>query len=211
MYLFNDQEAVIHALQKQTTPDHLLTIIASFRKTHPDVPLIVMGYANVIRKRGEEQCAKDFAQAGVDGVITSDLPPEEEYHWKKALENHNIALIRMIAPTTQDERMGMILPQQKGFIYYVSVAGTTGTSKATPASVQQALKKIRSHVDIPIAVGFGVQTPQDVRALAPFADLVVVGSALCRMVAQERRNVLHKTSFAKLFKYVSLLKEALTL
>ena len=177
------QAAGQRALKNGVRFDDILTLATRFRAAHPDTPLVVMGYANVLHHRGWEKSADLLANAGIDGAIIVDLPPEEDADLRAALANQGVSLIRLAAPTSDSTRLARIVENASGFLYYVSVAGVTGTSAATDEAVAAGVERIRSHSDLPVAVGFGVRTPEQAAAIGARADAVVVGSAIVEALA----------------------------
>ncbi|NMW31677.1 tryptophan synthase subunit alpha [Altererythrobacter sp. RZ02] len=182
------QEANLRALAKRTTTADIFALAAQFRLRHPDVPLILMGYANPMIRRGPEWFADECAKAGVDGVICVDIPPEEDQALGPALRAKGVAPIRLATPTTDAKRLPQVLEGSDGFVYYVSVAGITGKQQAATASIEDAVAKLKASTDLPIAVGFGVRTPEQASAIAKVADGVVVGSALVELVGKHGAN-----------------------
>ena len=178
------QEANIRSLAAGTRTADVFRIAAEFRARHPQVPLVLMGYANPMIARGPEWFAAQCAEAGVDGVICVDIPPEEDAEIGPALRAAGIAPIRLATPTTDDARLPAVLEGSAGFLYYVSVAGITGTQSAAQTSIEDAVRRLKAAFDIPVAVGFGVRTPEQASAIARVADGVVVGSALVDLVKQ---------------------------
>ncbi|OZA91894.1 MAG: tryptophan synthase subunit alpha [Erythrobacter sp. 34-65-8] len=178
------QAANLRSLGKGTTTADVLRYASEFRARHPDVPLVLMGYANPMVRRGPEWFAAAASAAGVDGVICVDIPPEEDDALGPALRAKGIAPIRLATPTTDAARLPQVLEGSAGFLYYVSVAGITGKQQADIASIEGAVARIRQSADLPVAVGFGVRTPEQAAAIARVADGVVVGSALVELVAE---------------------------
>lgn len=178
------QEANIRSLAKGTRTADIFRIAADFRARHPQVPLVLMGYANPMVIRGPEWFAAECAKAGVDGVICVDIPPEEDAELGPALRAEGVSLIRLATPTTDAARLPAVLEGSSGFLYYVSVAGITGMQQAAQASIEDAVAKLKAASTIPVAVGFGVRTPEQASAIARVADGVVVGSALVDLVKQ---------------------------
>ncbi|MEE4155374.1 MAG: tryptophan synthase subunit alpha [Erythrobacter sp.] len=178
------QAANLRSLGAGTTTAEVLRIASDFRARHPDVPLVLMGYANPMIRRGAEWFAQQCAKAGVDGVICVDIPPEEDGELGPALRAADIDLIRLATPTTDAARLPRVLEGSGGFLYYVSVAGITGLQQAAQGSIEAALKALKAQTDLPVAVGFGVRTPQQAAAIARVADGVVVGSALVDLVGE---------------------------
>jgi tryptophan synthase alpha chain len=178
------QRANLRALSAGTTTSDLLTIARDFRTRHPDVPLVLMGYANPMIHRGADWFAAEAARAGVDGVICVDLPPEEDDVLGPALRSAGIDFIRLATPTTDAVRLPAVLEGASGFVYYVSVAGITGLQQAAQTSIDEAVAKLKAATDLPIAVGFGIRTPEQAAAIGRVADGVVVGSAIVDLVQE---------------------------
>ena len=178
------QRANLRSLAAGTTTADLLEIARAFRTRHPSVPLVLMGYANPMVRRGAPWFAAEAARAGVDGVICVDIPPEEDAELGPALREAGVSLIRLATPTTDAARLPAVLEGSSGFLYYVSVAGITGLQQAAQASIEDAVARLKAAATIPVAVGFGVRTPEQASAIARVADGVVVGSALVDLVAR---------------------------
>ena len=178
------QAANIRSLGAGTTTADVFAHASAFRERHPDVPLVLMGYANPMVRRGPEWFAAQCKAAGVDGVICVDIPPEEDEALGPALRDAGIAPIRLATPTTDEARLARVLEGSDGFLYYVSVAGITGLQQAAQDSIESAVARLKSATDLPIAVGFGVRTPEQAAAIAKVADGVVVGSALVELVGE---------------------------
>ena len=178
------QAANLRSLGKGTTTAEILTIANEFRERHPEVPLVLMGYANPMVRRGPEWFAKEAKGCGVDGVICVDIPPEEDQELGPYLRAAGVDLIRLATPTTDAARLPAVLDGSSGFLYYVSVAGITGKQQAAIESVEANVSRIKRSTDLPVAVGFGVRTPEQAAAIARVADGVVVGSALVELVGR---------------------------
>ncbi|MBW3655784.1 MAG: tryptophan synthase subunit alpha [Gemmatimonadetes bacterium] len=177
------QRASLRALQAGTTLATTLELAGRFRSEDQHTPLILMGYLNPILTYGFERFASDAAAAGVDGLIVVDCPPEEADELADALDAEGLALIRLAAPTTDDARLLTVVRRTSGFLYYVSVAGVTGVKEADAAAVAPAVARLRAASGLPVAVGFGVRTPERAAEVARVADAVVVGSALVEEIA----------------------------
>lgn len=177
------QRAAQRALAKGMTLRKTLEMVAGFREGDADTPLILMGYLNPLVTWGFEAFARDAAAAGVDGLIIVDCPPEEADPLADALDAAGIALIRLATPTTDDKRLPVVVRRTSGFVYYVSVAGVTGVKEADAAAVAPNVERVRKASGLPVAVGFGIKTPERAAAVAEVADAVVVGSALVDEVA----------------------------
>lgn len=176
------QAANLRALANGMTLKKTLALLADFRTADNKTPVVLMGYANPIMHYGLERFYADAAKAGADGTIVVDVPPEEDAPWVAAAEKHGMAMIKLIAPTTPENRIGLIAARARGFIYHVSVTGITGAKTADAAAVQAAVQRIRQHTSLPIVAGFGISTPEQVKALKGTADGIVVGSAIVRLV-----------------------------
>lgn len=177
------QAANLRSLGSGTRTADVLALAAGFRARHPDTALVLMGYANPMARRGGEWFAREAARAGVDGVICVDLPPEEDAELGPALRGAGVAMIRLATPTTDDARLPDVLTGAGGFLYYVSVAGITGKQQAAQGSIDAVVARLKAATALPVAVGFGVRTPDQARAIGRVADGVVVGSAIVEIVA----------------------------
>ena len=177
------QRAALRGLQAGLTLKGTLQLAADFRSGDADTPLILMGYLNPIESYGYEAFARDAAAAGVDGCIVVDCPPEEADPLSDALDAAQVSLIRLATPTSDDARLKIIARRTSGFVYYVSVAGVTGVKEAQAVSVAPAVARVRAASGLPVAVGFGVKTPERAAEIARVADAVVVGSVLVEEVA----------------------------
>lgn len=176
------QLANLRSLGSGTRTSSLLDIARAFRSRHPDIPLVLMGYANPMLRRGAEVFATEAEAAGIDGVICVDIPPEEDDALGPALRSRGLHLIRLATPTTDAARLPTVLEGASGFLYYVSVAGITGLQQAAQTSIEQAVARLKASTDIPVAVGFGIRTPEQAAAVGRVADGVVVGSAIVELV-----------------------------
>lgn len=172
------QAAALRALDAGMTLDGTLDQAKQFRKQNQTTPIVLMGYANPIHHMGYDVFARQAAKAGVDGLICVDIPPEEDTDLRNQLEEHGIALIRLTTPTTNDTRLATVVENTSGFIYYVSTTGVTGAGAGALTEVGDAVDRVRAASGLPVAVGFGVKTPDQAAAIAKRADAVVVGSAI---------------------------------
>lgn len=172
------QRAAQRSLANGTRLDDVLGVAREFRKDDQTTPLILMGYLNVVTNRGEEAFARAIAEAGVDGVIIVDCPPEEAGPLADALDAAQISLLNLFTPTSDDARVKTIAERTSGFAYYVSVAGVTGVKEADEQAVAPAVERVRKASGLPVCVGFGIKTPERAAAIARIADGAVVGSAL---------------------------------
>ncbi|HWK48077.1 MAG TPA: tryptophan synthase subunit alpha [Stellaceae bacterium] len=177
------QAAGLRALKAGTTLARLLPAVRRFRETDATTPVVLMGYLNPIHRYGMARFAADAAAAGVDGLIIVDLPPEEADELAGPAAEHGLDLIRLSTPTSDDARLPTILRGASGFIYHVSIAGITGTRSASAGAVETAVARVRRHTRLPIAVGFGIRTPEQAAVVARVADAAVVGTAIVETVA----------------------------
>jgi tryptophan synthase alpha chain len=177
------QKAAQRALAAGMTVKGVLEMTARFREGDQATPIILMGYLNNLESYGFARFAADAAAAGVDGLIVVDCPPEEADPLVDALDAEGLALIRLATPTTDDERLKIVARRTRGFVYYVSVAGVTGAKAADAAAVAPAVARVRLATGLPVAVGFGIRTPERAGAIARVADAAVVGSALVDEIA----------------------------
>jgi tryptophan synthase alpha chain len=182
------QLANLRSLAAGTKTKDLLDIARAFRARHPAIPLVLMGYANPMTVRGGDWFAASCKSAGVDGVICVDLPPEEDAELGPALRDAGVDLIRLATPTTDATRLPAVLSGASGFVYYVSVAGITGLQQAASANVHEAVHRIKQSTNLPVAVGFGIRTPEQAAAIGAIADGVVVGSAIVDLIGEHGEN-----------------------
>jgi len=187
------QQASLRALKSGMTLRKVLDLLRAFRAHDRQTPVVLMGYYNPIYVYGNEKFLRDARDAGADGLIIVDLPPEEDAELCLPAIDAGLNFIRLAAPTTDENRLPKVLAHTSGFLYYVAITGITGTRAADAATVEQAVAKIRPHTDLPIAVGFGIANAEQAAQIAKFADAAVVGSALVRRIADR----LHETGAAK--------------
>ncbi len=178
------QAASLRALAAGQTMAKTLALVRAFRDGDDTTPVVLMGYYNPIYVYGVDRFLADARAAGVDGLIVVDLPPEEDDELCLPALRAGLNFIRLATPTTDDKRLPAVLANTSGFVYYVSITGITGTAAPDFANVSAAVARLKRHTDLPVAVGFGVRTANDVRTLARAADGVVVGSALVRAIEQ---------------------------
>ena len=176
------QAASERALAAGTTVAKVLQVVAEVR-TDCQVPLVLMGYYNPIFRYGVERFARDAAAAGVDGLLLVDLPPEEVGEISAPMQAAGIAMITLLAPTTPSERMKRLAAAAEGYLYYVSMTGVTGAQKIAPGDIRAAVEDLKTMTKVPVGVGFGISTVADAKAVGEFADGVVVGSALVKIIA----------------------------
>ena len=175
------QAASNRALANEINARVLFDMVKRLRQK-TDIPLVLMGYCNPLFQYGIEEFARDAAEAGIDGTIIPDLPVDEASQWGRAAREHGICNIFLVAPNTPDARMKKIAKASKGFIYYVSVTGITGARSELPPELSQGLKHVREITSKPVAVGFGISEPAQVRMLSEVADGIIVGSAIVRII-----------------------------
>ena len=178
------QLANIRALGNGQNMAKTLQMVREFRATEQDTPLVLMGYYNPIFCYGVERFVADAKEAGVDGLIVVDLPPEHNDELCDPAQAAGIDFIRLTTPTTDDARLPTVLNGSSGFVYYVSVAGVTGAGAATMDQVEEAVARLRRHTDLPLCIGFGIRTPEHAAEVARRADGAVVGSALIDRIAK---------------------------
>jgi tryptophan synthase alpha chain len=176
------------ALKSGMTLKRALEMVASFRKKDADTPIVLMGYYNPIYIFGVDDFLKDAKSAGVDGLIVVDLPPEEDDELCLPALKAGINFIRLATPTTDDRRLPRVLANTSGFVYYVSMTGITGAAIKNTAAVATAVKRIKSHTDLPVAVGFGIKTAEDAALIGRDADGVVVGTSIVAALADSLKD-----------------------
>ncbi|MBM3477772.1 MAG: tryptophan synthase subunit alpha [Alphaproteobacteria bacterium] len=177
------QAAGLRALAGGMTLKGTLELVRGFRETDAETPVVLMGYFNVLFAYGVEAFMRDARAAGADGVIIVDLPPEESGEAAPQAAAHGLDFIRLATPTSDDRRLPRILEGASGFLYYVSILGITGTRSVDDKAVREAMARLRRHTTMPVAVGFGIKTPEAAAAIARDADAAVVGSAIVQAVA----------------------------
>jgi tryptophan synthase alpha chain len=165
-----------------------LEMVAEFRKTDADTPVVLMGYYNPIYAWGPEKFCADAATAGIDGLIIVDLPPEEADELVPHCRANDIDFIFLTTPTSDDARLPQVVAQASGFVYYVSIAGITGTASASQDAIKAAVARIRAHTALPVCVGFGIKTPAQAAEVARLAEGAVVGSAIVAAGAEAREK-----------------------
>jgi tryptophan synthase alpha chain len=177
------QAASLRALNAGADMGRTLALVRRFRQTDDETPIILMGYYNPIYSYGVADFLNDARMAGVDGLIVVDLPPEEDSELCVPALEAGLNFIRLATPTTDDARLPVVLHNTSGFVYYVSVLGITGTKSARHDQVHEAVKRLQRHTDLPVAVGFGIKTADDVREITKSAAAAVVGSAIVARIA----------------------------
>ncbi len=176
------QAASLRALKSGMTLAGTLAMVKRFRAKDTTTPIVLMGYYNPIYIMGTEKFCVAAQEAGVDGLIIVDLPPEEAPELVKPARAHGIDFIVLTAPTTDDGRLPAVLGNASGFVYYVSIAGITGTASASSAAIAQSVARLRRHTKLPIAVGFGIKTPAAAAEVGTHADAAVVGTAIVNQI-----------------------------
>ncbi len=172
------QRSSHHALLQGVTPGVCLEVVAKLREGGVEAPLIPMGYYNPLLAYGLEEFCRDAAGAGADGIITVDLPPEESHPLHDACRENGLDLIYLLAPTSTDERIGLVASLASGFVYCVSVTGVTGARDELPEELSSFVNRVRARTPLPLAVGFGISKPKHFRAVGRIAEAAVIGSAI---------------------------------
>ncbi len=200
------QAASERALAAGTTLAGVLQLVTQVRKK-TQTPLILMGYYNPVFCYGAEQFVRDAAAAGVDALLLVDLPPEESGEISAVMRESGIDLVTLLAPTTPPERMKRLAAAAEGYLYYVSMTGVTGGQKISPEAIRVAVEELKKVAAVPVAVGFGITTAEDARAVGAFADGVVVGSALVKIIEENGQS---EELLSKVAKFIVELKHELT-
>ena len=182
-----NQLAAQRGLESGTTPPKVLETVAAIRN-ESQLPIVLYIYFNLIHRRGVEQFIRDAAKAGVDGLLVLDLPPEESENYEALMRQAGMCNIYLVAPTTPEDRIELIVKRGAGFIYYVSREGVTGMQTKVADTIAQMTAKIRAHTNLPIAVGFGISTPEQAKTVAASAEAVVVGSAIVDQIARHGKS-----------------------
>ncbi len=196
------QKASERALKYGTSLTDVLQMVKTFRQTNNDTPIVLMGYLNPVEVMGYETFAQAASDAGVDGVLTVDIPPEEAQTYIPALKQYDIDPIFLLSPTTTKERMKLICQYASGFIYYVAVKGVTGTSALNTAEVAERLQIIREVTDLPVGVGFGIKNAETAAAIGQVSEAVVVGSALVSVVEKNAHNYSNAEANERIIKQI---------
>lgn len=177
-----NQLSAQRGLESGTTPSKVLETVAEIRKKSR-IPIVLYIYYNLLHRCGVEKFIASASAAGVDGLLVLDLPPEESENYEALMKEQEMAAVYLVAPTTPESRIELIVKRGTGFIYYVSREGVTGMQSSLAENIGEMTAKIRAHTDLPIAVGFGISTPEQAQAVARCADAIVVGSAIVNQIA----------------------------
>ena len=182
-----NQLAAQRGLESGTTPPKVLEMVAAIRK-ESQIPVVLYIYFNLIHKVGLEKFIADAARTGVDGLLVLDLPPEESENYEALMRKAGLCNIYLVAPTTPDNRIGLIVKRGAGFIYYVSREGVTGMQQKISDTIASMTGKIRANTDLPIAIGFGISNPEQAKTVAQYAEAIVVGSAVVNQIAEHGKS-----------------------
>jgi tryptophan synthase alpha chain len=182
-----NQLAAQRGLESGTTPPKVLETVAAIRK-ESQIPIVLYIYFNLIHRVGMERFISDAEKAGVDGLLVLDLPPEEADNYEALMRKAGLCHIYLVAPTTPDDRIELIVKRGSGFIYYVSREGVTGMQSKVASNLAEQVAKIRAHTALPVAVGFGISNPEQAKLVAKLADGAVVGSAVVNQIAEHGKS-----------------------
>jgi len=174
------------SLAAGTTLLKIFEVVKEFRQSNATTPIVLMGYLNPIEWMGYEKFTQLASQAGVDGVLTVDMPPHETQTYSQALQDNNLDPIFLLTPTTTDERAKSICEASRGYVYYVSLKGVTGSKALDVGEVSEKMAKLKQFTDLPIAVGFGIKNGETAKAVSKISDGVIVGSALVNIIADNQ-------------------------
>jgi len=199
------QMASERSLAHRTNLKMILELVKRVR-VKTTIPIILMGYYNPFFIYGMKRLAHDAKDAGVDGILTVDLPPEEASEMKEQTDSTGLDLIFLLAPTSDEARISLIVKNASGFLYYVSLTGVTGIRSKLDKDIRKQVEKIKKSTDLPIGVGFGISTPMHAKMVAKWADAVVVGSAIIKIIEKSRSK---KQMVQKVSRFVSSLKRAM--
>lgn len=184
------QKAVERALAHRVSLKDVLAMVAKFREQDDTTPVILMGYLNPIEAMGELTFAKNAVAAGLDGVLTVDMPPEESAGYHSILADHGLACIFLVSPTTPTTRLGAIAKQGQGFVYYVSLKGVTGVGQADAVDVESHVNALKASINLPVGIGFGVRDAKAAHAMAKHGEGVIIGSALVSIIEKHQTSKL---------------------
>tara|TARA_Y100001936_G_scaffold247628_1_gene293801 strand:- start:611 stop:1453 length:843 start_codon:yes stop_codon:yes gene_type:complete len=206
------QESSLRALKAGQDMHGTLGMVKTFREKDQHTPIVLMGYFNPIYRYGVERFSTDAAKAGVDGLIIVDLPPEEDSELRLPANAKEIDFIRLATPTSDKDRLPRLMQEATGFIYYVSIAGITGTKSSAISNIAEAITLIKKETDLPLAIGFGIKTADHAAEVARLADAVVVGSAIVERVgkiAETNREIINCPDlFSSVLNFVSELSKS---
>lgn len=200
------QASALRSLKSGTTLKKIIALVKEIRQSR-ELPIVLMTSFNPVFVYGEKQFIKDAASAGVDGVIIPDLPPEEAGEFSASAEEKGIDMIHLLAPTSPDERVRMVAEHSRGFIYYISLTGTTGVRSELSEGLGDKVESIKQATNIPVLVGFGISGPDQARSAAAVSDGVIVGSAIVKLIEQ---NPDPAQRDSKLAEFVSSVKQAIS-
>lgn len=200
------QASSLRALENGMSLKGVLQMVTDFRTTNQDTPIILMGYFNPVYQYGTEKFTEEAAKAGADGLIIVDLPPEEDEELRLPAEKAGLDLIKLVTPTTNDNRLKTVIEHASGFLYYVSITGVTGTKSANIDAVGEHIAHIKTQTELPVAVGFGIKTPEDAANMSNIADAVVVGSSIVDTMHRHKDD---QNLTAHVEKQVNALKQAI--
>ncbi|MFN3505566.1 MAG: tryptophan synthase subunit alpha [Caldimicrobium sp.] len=195
------QKAMVRALKNSPTFEEYLDIVYQFKSYFPNIPILCMTYYNIIYKYGLERSIRDALSSKLDGFIIPDLPMEEANPWLNLIRKTPLAFIFLSAPTSDELRIKKLGKLTRGFLYYVSLTGVTGAREKLPVDLKERLIKIKNLIEVPLAVGFGIAKPEHVLNLKPYADAMVVGSSLVRIIEEKEAH-----AGKELYKFLKLLK-----
>lgn len=204
------QKASERSLVHNTSLTDVFSMVKSFREKDNDTPIILMGYLNPVEVMGYQKFAEKASEAGVDGVLIVDFPPEESQEFLSILPRYKIDSIFLLSPTTTDQRIRLLCDQAKGFVYYVAVKGVTGSSSLDTNEVAERVSKIKQMTKLPVGVGFGIKDAATAKAIGQHADAVIVGSALVNIIAQGfEQKQQNQTIIGKIADLISEMRGAL--
>jgi len=182
-----NQLAAQRGLDSGSTPARVLETVATIRRDS-EIPIVLYIYYNLLHRVGVEHFVRDAARAGVDGLLVLDLPPEEAGNYESLMREAGMCNIYLVAPTTPEARIQLIVKRASGFVYYVSREGVTGMQSKVADTISEMTGKIRAHTDLPVAIGFGISNPEQARQVARHAEAIVVGSAVVNRIAEHGRS-----------------------
>jgi len=197
------ERALVHG----TSLRDVISMVVDFRKENKQTPVVLMGYLNPVEMMGYETFAKAASEAGVDGAIIVDLPPEEAGELKEIMVKYDIDLIFLISPTTNIERQKYISKMASGFLYYVSLKGVTGSNRLDTNSVQESVTTIKQHSNLPVGVGFGIRDPESAANVAKVSDAIVIGSPIVELVGDLNDD--SATSMKSISTYLATMRQAI--